>query len=151
MNGLQPFITCCHIFKQKSKIISSISQNTALRLGKMGTRWPQSFKDVSHATIESLPAEHRDIFVHALKNVLSTELAEVTYAQILDGAPIADVAIDRYSSHLIDPDHPVRSHKTLCAGVLEKARRFRSVLDTTAIPFQSQVNLALHYTVLNKP
>jgi hypothetical protein len=108
----------------------------------MENQWPSSFKDVTYATIEDLPAQHRAIFVAALKNVLSTELAEVTYAQILDGAPVVDVATDRRVSR-IDYRHPVRQHKTLCSGVIERIRSFRDSLDATIIPFGSVVCIHL--------
>ena len=38
---------------------------------------------------------HRKVLDRAIRNVLSTELAKFTYAQIIDGLPIADVAFDR--------------------------------------------------------
>ena len=47
------------------------------------------FRKVSAASLEE---QHRDIFVRAVSNVLSTEIAELTYAQIIDGLPLSSVA-----------------------------------------------------------
>ena len=59
----------------------------------------------SRVAFDSLKSErHREVLMRALTNVLSTELALFTYAQIIDGLPIADVAWDqRY--HGLFPDH----------------------------------------------
>ncbi|RSL83585.1 hypothetical protein CEP51_004445 [Fusarium floridanum] len=67
---------------------------------------------------------HRDILGRAIKNVLSTELAQFTYAQIIDGLPTGDVSWDRrypgvFGEHPIDSDH-----EELCPGAMEKARKF---------------------------
>jgi len=40
-----------------------------------------------HMAIEMLDPEHCKTLTHALHNVLSTDLAEVTYAQLIDGIP----------------------------------------------------------------
>ncbi|KAK3984274.1 hypothetical protein QBC44DRAFT_301646 [Cladorrhinum sp. PSN332] len=70
---------------------------------------------------QSLGQEHRDILVRAINNVTSTEIALLTFAQIIDGLPIADVAFDKRSTGLWD-GHPVDEHEELCPGVMEKAR-----------------------------
>ncbi|RSL69030.1 hypothetical protein CEP54_002613 [Fusarium duplospermum] len=67
---------------------------------------------------------HRDVLGHAIKNVLSTELAQFTYAQIIDGLPTGGVSWDRrypgvFGEHPIDSDH-----EELCPGAMEKAREF---------------------------
>lgn len=92
------------------------------------------------ASITSLGAEHRDIFTQAISAVLSTELAESTYAQILDGLPLADVFQDRYGYHgALRVTHPLRNHTTLCPGVLEKTRQFRACFKPDDITFESKV------------
>ncbi|KAJ4205016.1 hypothetical protein NW759_014682 [Fusarium solani] len=39
------------------------------------------------STIDALDEDHRHVFTNAIKNILATDLAEFTYAQILDGLP----------------------------------------------------------------
>lgn len=38
--------------------------------------------------------QHLDIFIRAVTNILNTELAELTYAQIIDGLPLEEVVLD---------------------------------------------------------
>ncbi|KAJ4300573.1 Phosphate metabolism transcription protein [Collariella sp. IMI 366227] len=47
--------------------------------------------------------DHRQLLVRAITRILHIELAEMTYAQIIDGLPIGDVAWDAYY-------HPYRGH-----------------------------------------
>lgn len=61
---------------------------------------------VIKAPVSILPQQHRDMLERALRNVLSTETAQMTYAQIIDGFPIVSVARDRRGNSL-DPEHPV--------------------------------------------
>ncbi|KAK7993256.1 hypothetical protein PG989_006637 [Apiospora arundinis] len=46
-------------------------------------------------TISTLDEEHRCLLVRAVIRATSTEIAEETYAQLIDGLPIADVAGDK--------------------------------------------------------
>jgi hypothetical protein len=88
-------------------------------------------------TVDSLNKQHRDIFVRALSNVLSTEIAELTFAQIIDGLPLSDVADDTYDngaslSHI----HPLYTkHTQLCPGVLETTQKFRADFDPNTLQF----------------
>jgi hypothetical protein len=63
-----------------------------------------------------------------IEGVLATELAETTYAQIIDGLPIGDVAYDTrvppYPGYVIS-----YAHEELCPGMLDKAREFRDSSD----------------------
>ena len=52
---------------------------------------------------------HNRVFVRALNNVLATELAVFTFAQIIDGLPTADVGFDR-RDHGLRGNHPLDSH-----------------------------------------
>jgi hypothetical protein len=67
---------------------------------------------------------HRCTLLRAIQNVLSTELAVFTYAQIIDGLPTADVAWERrypgiFGDHIIDD-----MHEDLCPGAMERARGY---------------------------
>ncbi len=83
--------------------------------------------------------EHRRLLVGAIANILSTDLAEMTYAQIVDGLPTGDVAYEArvalYGFHPID-----HAHNELCPGMLEKAREFRDAFQPEILAFDSQVS-----------
>ncbi|ROW08493.1 hypothetical protein VMCG_03258 [Cytospora schulzeri] len=68
---------------------------------------------VSHV----LDAAHQSIFQRAVQNVLSTAIAETTFAQIVDGLPLRSVAINTtgmaFHSSIYDHEH-------LYPGALEK-------------------------------
>ncbi|KAH7158516.1 hypothetical protein DER46DRAFT_360147 [Fusarium sp. MPI-SDFR-AT-0072] len=63
--------------------------------------------------LDRLEGYHYDSLSLALRNVLNTDIALTTYAQIIDGLPIADVVWDRYSG-IYDSSHPINIHKRLC-------------------------------------
>ena len=71
--------------------------------------------------VNPLDEEHRRVLIRAINNVLSTEEAILTYAQIIDGLPTADVAWDRRIPGLYG-EHPLEEHEELCPGALDKAR-----------------------------
>ncbi|EWG51091.1 hypothetical protein FVEG_10186 [Fusarium verticillioides 7600] len=75
--------------------------------------------------LDRLEEYHYDSLSLALHNVLNTDIALMTYAQIIDGLPTVDVVWDRYSA-TYEPSHPIINHKTLCEGALEKAKGFRA-------------------------
>ncbi|OTA98491.1 hypothetical protein M426DRAFT_17356 [Hypoxylon sp. CI-4A] len=79
-------------------------------------------------TVQDLDAGRHDAFGRAVGNILSTEIALETYAQIIDGLPLSDVAWDRYR-HKLHPKHPIDSHRELCPGALEKAEEMREVFN----------------------
>ncbi|KAK4033968.1 hypothetical protein C8A01DRAFT_19160 [Parachaetomium inaequale] len=82
---------------------------------------------VVKAPVSGLAQHHRDVFDRALRNVLATELAQTTYAQIIDGFPIVSVAKDARWGH-IDHEHPVfaNNHDKICPGAWEKMEEFHS-------------------------
>ena len=46
--------------------------------------------------IDTLDEPHRDAVESAISKILSTEIAETTYAQIVDGLPLPEVLKDVY-------------------------------------------------------
>ncbi|KAF5024407.1 hypothetical protein F66182_3493 [Fusarium sp. NRRL 66182] len=66
---------------------------------------------------------HQGVLGRAIESVLSTDLAQFTYAQIIDGLPIADVAWDRRLPGIMG-EHIIDDHEALCPGALEKAREY---------------------------
>lgn len=85
-----------------------------------------------------LDEHHDEILRRAVQNVLSTDVAELVYGQILDGLPLADV----YNG--VIPwmkDHSVNTlpHTELCPGSLEKAREFRKEFSFSDLRFHLKV------------
>lgn len=89
---------------------------------------------------EVLDANHQTVFVTAMSNLLSTEIAEQTFAQIIDGLPLKDVAfgmrIHEYTRY-----HPVFFHVELCPGVLERARKLRDAFDPRKLRMRTDVRI----------
>jgi hypothetical protein len=83
-----------------------------------------------NAPVSGLPQQHRDVFERPLWNVLSTETAQITYAQIIDGFPIVSFARDKRGENL-DPDHPIfqERHDTLCLWAWKRMKQFHSSFD----------------------
>ncbi|POR33534.1 Uncharacterized protein TPAR_06241 [Tolypocladium paradoxum] len=82
---------------------------------------------------QSVAGPHLDGFAQAMHNILSTKIAEETFAQLLDGLPLADVAQDSANAEL-PYSHPLFDvHEELCPGVLEKTRQYRHQLDATSL------------------
>ncbi|KAH6613689.1 hypothetical protein B0J18DRAFT_440694 [Chaetomium sp. MPI-SDFR-AT-0129] len=87
-------------------------------------------KEQDYLPIASLSNTRREILTRAVANVLSTDLAKQTYAQIVDGYPLADVARDTYEGCLCSYEHPLYTdHKELCPGVQEETQVLCSELD----------------------
>ncbi|KAJ4264468.1 hypothetical protein NW762_005668 [Fusarium torreyae] len=80
---------------------------------------------------------HREVLDQAIRNVLSTKLAKFTYAQIIDGLPIADVAWDRRLPGIMG-EHIIDNHETLCPGALEKAEEYHETWDPRILKFDPQ-------------
>ncbi|EWZ96026.1 hypothetical protein FOCG_06090 [Fusarium oxysporum f. sp. radicis-lycopersici 26381] len=78
-----------------------------------------------YVPLDQLEGVHFELLSRAVRNVLDTGIALITYAQIIDGLPVTDVAWDQHSSKY-DPSHPINSHKELFPGALEKAKVFRT-------------------------
>lgn len=87
---------------------------------------------------QALDHLHQQKFRRAVLNVLSTSIAEQTLAQIVDGLPLKDVALDkRFHQHRIE--EPVFGHTELCPGVLEKTITLREVFEPLTLEVPSKV------------
>jgi hypothetical protein len=98
-----------------------------------------SASEVTCTSADSLPAKHRSTFDRAVSNVLSLRIAEITYAQVLDGLPLADTAADNYHTITIPRKHPIWNHVALCPGVLQAIRDFHESWDSSILPFDCRV------------
>lgn len=85
-----------------------------------------------------LDTNHQSIFATAMSNLLSTEIAEQTFAQIIDGLPLKDVAFS-LQTHEYTRYDPVFSHVKLCPGVLERTRMLRDAFDPKAMKLRTDV------------
>lgn len=96
---------------------------------------------VVKAPVSSLPQLHRDVFKQALRNVLSTETAQMTYAQITDGFSIVSVVRDRHWGSNVDYNHPIflNNHDKLCPGAWGRMKEFYSSLDIDVLSMDRRV------------
>lgn len=96
------------------------------------------------SNLSVLGHEHAQAFKQALARLLATDVAETTYAEILDGLPTADSFIDFTFPPDGDPAHPIYElhHDLLCPGVLERTRQFRSQFDPLQLTFSATVSPA---------
>ncbi|KAK4040822.1 hypothetical protein C8A01DRAFT_35194 [Parachaetomium inaequale] len=92
--------------------------------------------------------EHHRLFCRAVHNVLSTELALFTFAQIVDGLPTLDVAWDRRIPDISVDDHPIEAHAELCPGVMKRTREIRQQLDLSILTFDPVLISAYSKAVL---
>jgi hypothetical protein len=103
---------------------------------------------VVKAPVSSLPQHHRDVFEQALRNVLSTEKAQLTYAQIIDGFPIVCVARDKHG-YGIDYGHPIfqNNHDNVCPDAWERMDEFNSSFDLDVLSMDEKVSSFSHLPV----
>lgn len=109
-----------------------------------------------------LDAPHQRYFSRAISNILKTDIAEITFAQIIDGLPLYDVVNETrhgvYSSYIGDA---VLGHHVLCPGALGKTRSFRDEFNLLSIelpvrvrlpyfivPTESKITLAISFDLL---
>ncbi|KAH9991313.1 hypothetical protein F4779DRAFT_249005 [Xylariaceae sp. FL0662B] len=94
---------------------------------------------ISLARLEEGP--HRNILDRAIRNVLSTDISEITLAQIVDGLPLSEIERDTYTGHgYLTADHPLhQKHKQLCPGVLEKTRQLYSDFNIDSLQISTKL------------
>lgn len=96
-------------------------------------------KTVKSSIEMALGSLHRDNFSRAVSNVVSTEIAKMTYAQIIVGLPLASVTQDTEDVGL-PRGHPLlETHKELCPGVLEKTQEFRAQFNPGLLQLDTNV------------
>lgn len=84
-----------------------------------------------------LDAEHLEPFRRALLNLLSSPVAEFTFAQIVDGQPTSSVYAE---DHYFREGLAVMHHENLCPGSIEKTRAFRSGFDIHDLKFEANAS-----------
>lgn len=90
-------------------------------------------------TVDDLGQQHCDVFTRALFNILSTSIAETTFAQILDGAPLSQ-NVRNAPRRTYPRTHPVcTQHPELCPGVLDRTRHIRNAFFPQELKFDGRV------------
>ncbi|CAP67156.1 uncharacterized protein PODANS_1_21720 [Podospora anserina S mat+] len=95
-------------------------------------------KRPSEVSIEVLDPEHYHALVKAIRNILSTELAELSIAQLIDGLPLM-ISVFESRGCLVGKGHPLLEHETLCDGALQQAKQLRDGFDPAVLSFSSKV------------
>lgn len=93
--------------------------------------------------ITTLELSHRDTLLRAVRNVLSTDIAHVTFAQLLDGMPLSEVENDAHNDGgYLNVDHPLHTHHLqLCPGAMERAGELYTEFDPTTLWVDAKVVL----------
>lgn len=85
---------------------------------------------------EALDQSHQIRFCQAIRTLLHSKAAEVTFAQLVDGLPLARFAT---STQGMRWEPPILEHETLCPGVVERAKSFRDNLDPASLGLPVEV------------
>lgn len=117
-------------------------RQTALRRlyqTRMQTSFPAARKlGPTSPSHEVLDAHHLHVFTRAVSQVLSTEIAKFTLAQLIDGLPVKNVT--EQSVRWLDRDHPIAAHETLCDKVFEKTEIWLSEFSPSDLRVESWVS-----------
>ena len=90
-------------------------------------------------SLQYLAEQHHSTLASALANLLSTSIAEQTYAQIVDGLPLSDV----WEKYPNDRHDPIGNHRTLCPGSLEAVESLRLGFDIDVLELDATVSILL--------
>ncbi|KAK4444017.1 hypothetical protein QBC34DRAFT_488060 [Podospora aff. communis PSN243] len=98
------------------------------------------FEPKEMSNLDSLDDEHASIFRAALTRLLGTELAEHTFAEIVDGLP-TKASFSAFHRYFNTTNHPVFAldHTELCPGVIEKTRQIRDEFDPMSLTFKTEL------------
>ena len=129
----KPVLTCHKILAQLFRM------NLNIHLSYMTLNEDSTGGRVKPSAVSSLRSDHLGAFIRALSNMISTELAEVTLAQIVDGLPVPSSSRDLVESGIHD-SHPVYTERTkLCPGVSAKTQEILKCLDPASLQLESAV------------
>ncbi|KAM0328054.1 hypothetical protein ACHAQA_005456 [Verticillium albo-atrum] len=93
-------------------------------------------------TPDDLDEAHQALLTRAILRVLATDIAQSTFAQVIDGLPLASV-VDDSSTGGTHPKHPVNRHTELCPGVWDQASEFRDEFRPEKLLFDSRLKKLL--------
>ncbi|KAF4951552.1 hypothetical protein FSARC_12883 [Fusarium sarcochroum] len=86
-------------------------------------------------SLDLLDDDRRHTLNQAVRNVLNTEVAEHTYAQILDGLPTEKSLTDSFPYFKDRPVYAI-NHVEICPGYIERAREFRKEFNLSQLQFE---------------
>lgn len=105
---------------------------------------------IDNSTVaDVLDDRHQAVFQRAMTNVLATDLAELTFAQLVDGLPLWEVAINM-SRHSHTNEEPVCKHTELCPGAMDQARALRQTFDPLIMEIRSDVSSTPLGTIISE-
>jgi hypothetical protein len=84
----------------------------------------------SKITLVNLASDHLNAFKNVLSSILSTDLAQLTYSQIMDGLPVRDVW-NAYACRRRD----IEGHLKPCSEAVEVWKAFRAKLQPRTLEF----------------
>lgn len=94
------------------------------------------------SSINVLDGEYHELVTRASCNILSTEIAQTTFAQIVDGLPLPSVLEDTHAGLDLELDHPLFTHESLCSGALERSREILRAFDNESLKFDTSVRIS---------
>ena len=89
--------------------------------------------NTSKITLSNISAEHLEAFETLLSSIFSTDLAQLTYSQIIDGLPVRDVW-NAYAHRRQD----VEAHLEVCPESIEVWKAFRDSFQIQKLQFSSK-------------
>jgi hypothetical protein len=100
---------------------------------------PPSLSAPELTSLDLLDDDHEQTLRRALDNILSTDVSEFAFAQILDGLPTTQSFRD---SFFYLSTHPVfeLDHSKLCDGFIDKARHFRAQFNPLTLDLEQSVS-----------
>jgi hypothetical protein len=90
-------------------------------------------RNPSKITVSNLTGDHLSTFENVLSSILSTDLAQLTYSQIIDGLPVRDVW-NAYACRRSDIDE----HVEPCSEAIEVWKAFRDSFQSHTLQFASR-------------
>ncbi|KAK3897121.1 hypothetical protein C8A05DRAFT_39330 [Staphylotrichum tortipilum] len=106
------------------------------------TETADAVQQTHQLSFEHLAGDHRRLLDRAIAAVLATNVAELTYAQIVDGHPIEAPRHKPANPDYRPPTLPFPippAHTELCPGILEKVHEFRRQFSPDILMFDSKL------------
>ncbi|KAJ0124722.1 hypothetical protein J7T55_006063 [Diaporthe amygdali] len=121
--------------------MESVEEITGLTMDVMATRLRDValYAHLHRISLENVESNRYEIFRNAISRILRTEAARQTYAQLVDGLPIADVAWDRRYPGIFGYEHPIEDHNELCPGAEQKISDFIQDFDVNSLLFDPKL------------
>lgn len=127
------------ITHRRNKMASSLESPTFRWKHDLWVTTPRPDSIDKSTVADVLDDRHQAVFQRAMTNVLATDLAELTFAQLVDGLPLLEFAIDM-SRHSHTREEPVCKHTELCPGAMDQARALRQIFNPLTMEIRSDVS-----------